>query len=129
MKKDFGAWHRIKEWVDGKPDRLLFGEREVWWCWLGANVGSEQDGGGEHFMRPVLVFKKFNNETFWALPITTQVKQNIFHKLIDLRDGISRSVNLSQLKLLDAKRLGKKISIIEEPQYIAIQKAIMILIS
>ena len=39
-------------------------------CHLGANVGFEQDGIGEDFLRPVLILRKFNVYMFWALPLT-----------------------------------------------------------
>lgn len=80
-------------------------------------------------MRPLLVFKKFNSQTLWMLPVTTQVKQNRFHQPIDLHDKVSRSINLSQLKLIDAKRLREKIGTIRESEYVEIQKAIIALIT
>lgn len=127
MQKDFWSWHKIKEQIEAK-NRPVFKEREVWWSWAGANIGLEQDGKGEYFMRPLLVFKKFNKETLWTLPVTTKVKHNTFHQSIDLFDGVPRYVNLSQLKLVDAKRLRKKIGTIQEAEHIKIQKAIIGLI-
>lgn len=129
MRKDFGAWHKIKEWLNNRKNHPFFHEREVWWCFLGANVGVEQNGKGRSYMRPVLIFRKFNNESLWILPVTTQVKQSPFHLTIDLKDSVRRSVNLSQLRLIDAKRLVEKIGTIEESEYLEIQKAITILIS
>jgi len=61
MKKDFQKWHTKKEQVDAVGGRLFFHEREIWWCLLGVNIGSEQDGRGVNFTRSVLIFKKFNS--------------------------------------------------------------------
>jgi len=74
-QKDFQKWHKIKEGLDSDAARIFFHEREVWWCSIGINVGFEQDGRGERFARPILVFKKFNNEVFWAIPLSTKIKK------------------------------------------------------
>jgi hypothetical protein len=66
MKKDFWKWHSKKEEIDEKDTRIFFHEREIWFAHLGANVGFEQDGKGENFGRPVLIFRKFNPKCFAA---------------------------------------------------------------
>ena len=75
QKKDFKKWHEKKAAIHTEGQRVFFHEREVWWCSLGANIGFEQDGKGEKFARPVLVFKKFNKEVFRAIPLTLQTKK------------------------------------------------------
>src|SRR3990167_3366795 len=92
MKKDYAEWHSRKTEIEHLGEtRLFFHEREVWWCSIGHNVGFEQDGKGEKFARPVLVFKKFNKEVFWALPISTRIKKSKFYTPIniDYHSGIS----------------------------------------
>jgi mRNA-degrading endonuclease toxin of MazEF toxin-antitoxin module len=125
MQKEFFEWHLKKESIDNIPERLFFHEREVWWCSLGVNVGFEQDGKGPRFARPVLIFKKFNKEVFWALPLTTKVKENRFHMSIDLDDNLPRSVIVSQIRLIDARRLLHKMCTISENNYIDIKKAVI----
>ncbi len=115
--KNFNEWNSQKEKVDGLDQRVFFHERDIWWCRLGINVGFEQDGKGENFARPVLVLKKFNHETTWILPLTTKNKVGKFYCNIDLHDGIARSVNFSQLRLVDAKRFYQKIGSLEESQF------------
>ena len=129
MKKDFQRWHKKKTEVDAIPNRPFFHEREIWWAALGANVGFEQDGKGEKFARPVLVFKKFSKEVFWALPLTLQNKANKktahFYAFVDMGDKIRRFAILSQLRLVDARRLLKKIGFINRENYADIQKAVI----
>lgn len=112
MQKDFQKWHNKKSGIDRKERRVFFHEREIWFGHLGTNVGFEQDGKGENFGRPVVVFRKFNNEVFWGIPLTTRNKGGKFYVPIDLGDGIHRMAILSQLRLLDAKRLYQKIGVI-----------------
>ena len=59
----------------------LFHEREVWWCSLGANIGFEQDGGGEDFERPVVILKKFNLDACLIVPLTARPKKGIGYPL------------------------------------------------
>ena len=56
MKVSFDIWNEVKKLTHARDDiaEIFFYEREVWWCRLGANVGFEQDGKGEHFQRPIL---------------------------------------------------------------------------
>jgi mRNA interferase MazF len=71
MEKDFDHWNRIKKQVnDDAAARVFFHPREMWFAHLGINLGFEQDGCGTEFLRPVLVVRKFNNQVFWALPLT-----------------------------------------------------------
>ena len=125
MFKEFAKWHETKSLLHNKGSRLYFHEREVWWCSLGFNIGFEQDGKGRSFARPVLILKKFNQEIFWALPITSVIKSNKFYFSLILNDRKPRSVILSQLRLIDDKRLIDKVGTINKTNYLNIKKATM----
>ena len=75
MKKDYTKWHKIKTDINNAEKRVFFHEREIWFCYVGANVGFEQDGNKEEYLRPVLVVRKFNNEVFWGIPLTKSEKR------------------------------------------------------
>src|SRR3989344_4164318 len=129
MEKDFQKWHKAKKELDKNLSRLFFHEREVWWCSIGLNIGFEQDGRGKDFARPILIFKKFNNEVFWAIPLSTKIKKGKFYIQIDLGDGVLRVAIISQLRLVDAKRLIDKIATLPSNNYETIQKAVINLAS
>jgi len=76
--KNFKDWSNLKEHIHDQPDQTIpyFREGEIWWSRLGVNIGFEQDGKNEEFMRPVLILKKFNPFIFWALPLSTKCKNN-----------------------------------------------------
>lgn len=109
MQKDFRKWHDKKSEVDAVEKRPFFHEREIWCCALGINVGFEQDGGGEDFLRPIIIFKKFNNEIFWAIPLTHTQKNTKYYFQFTFGDNISSVAILSQIRLVDARRLSHKI--------------------
>lgn len=79
MQKDFKKWMGQKAEIHNNKTRPFFHEREIWFSSLGENIGFEQDGSGEKFMRPVLILRKFNNEVIWALPLTRTDKTGKYY--------------------------------------------------
>ena len=51
--KQFDSWNEKKKRTDGKSiaEDFFFHEREVWWCAVGVNVGTEVDGKNDDFER------------------------------------------------------------------------------
>ncbi len=122
MRKDFKKWHEKKAVVDAAINRPFFHEQEIWWCALGVNVGFEQDGGGTDFLRPVVVFRKFNNEIFWGIPLThTKKKTQYYFSFVVTGEGSSTAI-LSQLRLIDARRLSHKLGDITRKDFEALTK-------
>ena len=93
----------------------LFHEREIWWCMLGANVGFEIDGTGSGFARPVIIIKKFNLDTCIVVPLTGKIKKGKYYFPVGIIDDREGSAVLSQLRLIDRKRLTKKIQMMPKP--------------
>jgi mRNA-degrading endonuclease toxin of MazEF toxin-antitoxin module len=124
--KDFERWHFEKEKINQSDVRSLFNEREIWFCAIGANVGSEQDGKGDHFLRPVLVFKKFNDEIFWGIPLTHSPKRDKYY--FSLRENPHSTAILSQIRLLDAKRLQWRMGRVDVRTFTALQHTFIRLI-
>jgi len=128
MEKDYQIWTPIKKNLNNTDEpRLFFHEREVWYCHLGENVGFEQDGRGDEFFRPVVIIRKFNNEIFWGVPLTrTQKDLPFYFKFIletDTEVSVEKSAAvLSQIRLIDAKRLRRMIGYISEEDFILLKK-------
>lgn len=125
MRKDFWKWHTIKSVLHNDRPRPYFKEREVWFGHLGENVGYEQDGKGAEFLRPFIVIKKFNNDLFWGIPLTTQIKPgHPYYFTFTFRNGVLNSAILSQLRLLDAKRLKYKAGQLPTDTFMALKTQI-----
>ena len=122
-EKDFKKWHTKKEYLHKEKIRPFFHEREVWFCAFGINIGFEQDGSGAEFLRPVIIIKKFNNEVFWGLPLTKNQKNNkyYFQFCIEGQKESSTAI-LSQIRLVDAKRLQYKVGDASEDNFSKIKK-------
>ena len=72
---DFDKWNELKKIIEKKENFLKFRERDIWFIHLGKNIGSEQNGKGNEFLRPVLVLKKFSKRYFLGVPLSSQKKQ------------------------------------------------------
>lgn len=111
MEKDFDTWNVLKKNINNAPEtsqNRYFKEREVWWCSLGVNIGDEQDGKNELFERPVLIFRIFNKGLVWIIPLTSKRKAGIYYYSLG-HESYQYTLILSQLRLVSAKRLGRKI--------------------
>ena len=118
MKKDYTKWHKIKTDINNLETRAFFHEREIWFCYSGANVGFEQDGSGQEYLRPVLIIRKFNNDIFWGVPLTKldsdKSKDSRYYYSFSFIEGITSLAILSQIRLMDAKRLARQIGTMKE---------------
>jgi mRNA-degrading endonuclease toxin of MazEF toxin-antitoxin module len=129
MSKDFDGWNKQKKKVHERDEDVRFHEREIWWCSLGINVGSEQDGVSKSFQRPVLIIKNFNGQVLWVLPLTRTYKMaNRYYFFLEEGEKGNSVVVLSQLRLISSKRLIRKIRTLEEWQFKNIVRAIKALL-
>ncbi len=117
--KDFEAWHPTKKGLHSKEDHPFYNEREIWWCALGVNIGTEQDGTGENFDRPVLIIRGFNKSQFFGVALTGRKRENSkWHVYLgEIGDEGDGSVILSQVRTIDARRLVKKMATLDEPTF------------
>ncbi|OGI77141.1 hypothetical protein A3B85_01705 [Candidatus Nomurabacteria bacterium RIFCSPHIGHO2_02_FULL_37_13] len=121
--KDFTNWHKIKRKIEQKENRIYFQIRDIFFCSIGENVGFEQDGRGEEFLRPIIVVKKFNNEVFLGTPLTHTNKKGKYYFAFDLNKGKSVAI-ISQIRLFDAKRMKYKIGMINKPDFVVLKEKI-----
>jgi mRNA-degrading endonuclease toxin of MazEF toxin-antitoxin module len=103
--KDFDYWNSLKKNLDSKHRNIKFKEGQIWWCSIGLNIGSEQNGGGKNFERPVIILKKFFSKTLLILPITSKSKFGNYYFSLDSQN----TVILCQPRLIDSNRLSREI--------------------
>lgn len=121
--KDFDNWNNQKKIINGLSDKF-YHERDIWWCVLGINIGSEQDGTGIGYQRPVLIIKSFGQHTCLIAPLTTSNKQHPYRFPIGTVARKKSAVILSQLRLIDTKRLVNKIVRLDKYLFEQIRKAV-----
>src|SRR6185369_4104731 len=82
--KRFDDWNHKKKQLESRilDESFFFLNREVWWTATGVNIGKEMDGKNDNFERPVLILKKFDEDNFLGLPISTHIgDDNLYHTL------------------------------------------------
>lgn len=111
-------WHRIKNNLIENSRQIYFHEREIWWCSLGKNVGFEQNGKGREFTRPIVVLHRLSLDTCLAIPLTTSKnRKNLFSLGKVVETNQESFAMLEQIRLIDAKRFGKKICVLDSQSF------------
>ena len=125
--KDFDSWNSKKKIVDSDvTPRRFYKEREIWWCTLGVNIGTEQNGTGEEsqFARPVLIVKSFGKKICLVVPITSSPKVHKYRLAIGHIEDKQASVILSQIRVVDIKRLTDRIKVLDKTNFRKVKEAI-----
>ena len=122
--KVFDDWNEVKKKTNSKKVFRSFKERDIFYMHMGENIGFEQNGKGSRFVRPVIVFKKFSNDMFLGIPISSQLKEGSYFYRFDFmkkgKSGQKTSQNIAilvQVRLFSTKRLLNKIGVIEVRDY------------
>ena len=123
MEKNYKDWHKKKTKINEIIKTPFFHEREIWFCYIGHNIGFEQDGD-EDFLRPIVIFRKFDNDIFCAIPLTKSKnikpkskKVQKYYFNFSFLKGVENSAILSQIKLIDVKRLSHHVGSISEDDF------------
>jgi mRNA interferase MazF len=124
MSKDFDIWNNQKKNIHYYKQRKNYHAGDIWWMYTGVNIGFEQDGKNENFERPCLVIKGFNKEVCLIVPLSTVYKDNKFYVFVGEFEKQKNYAILSQIKLIDTKRLMNKIGSITRVELMVIKNAI-----
>ena len=108
----FHLWSDKKQLIDKKISLISFEENQIVYINMGKNIGFEQDGKGKDFLRPVLIYKKFNNHQFLGFALTSKKKEGKFYAPLH-HSGKTSYVILSQLRTYSAKRLVNKKAVVK----------------
>ncbi len=128
MSKNFSGWIKIKEKLDqGSHQPPYFKEREIWWCSVGENVGSEMNGKNEFFRRPILVIRKLDRYSFLGIPLTSKIKKGTWYVTIT-HGGNKNTVVVSQMRHFDYRRLDKRMGTLDEADFENVVLALVLFI-
>lgn len=115
--KNFDKWNEVKKRTEQKEETAIFKEREIYWANIGENIGYEQNGKGEDFMRPLLIFRKYSNKLFCGIPLSTTIRDGSFFFNFKFSRDKESSALLVQAKTFDGKRLDRKIGMIDKDNF------------
>jgi len=119
---DFDRWNELKKHTNEEEARL-YTVREIWWCQLGLNIGSELNGKGTNFLRPAIILRGFGSDACLVAPLTTSAREHPLRLDVGIIDSSPARVNLSQMRVVDTRRLVEKIGFLEQDIFTTIRKA------
>jgi len=120
--KRFLEWIGVKEKIHFKNIKPpYFKEGEIWWVYIGENVGVEINGKGSKFARPVLVYKKLSQHAFLAIPLTTQKKTGSWYVSFT-HNKVKQVAILAQIRILSTSRLDNYIGQLGDADFVKIKK-------
>ena len=122
--KNFDEWNKKKKKIHTKNVKLYYHAREIWWCYLGLNVGCEQDGSEEKFLRPVIIIRPFGYSSCLIIPLTKSNKKHPLRIPVGKVEEKEATAILSQMKVIDTKRLLEKIGVLNKDNFLTLRKAV-----
>ena len=105
---DFDSWNELKKHLHQKDAIIGIKERNIAFVHMGKNIGSEENGKDEEYLRPVVVLKVFNRHSFLGVAMTSQTKEGRFYfPFVFTHKGreYQSTAILSQIKYYDTKRV------------------------
>lgn len=122
---DLDSWNENKKELNNLNKKVLFKEGEVWWCSFGLNIGNETYGKGDYFRRPAIVFRKLSSEDCIVIPLSTKGKIGSWYFSFKL-EGVLQTAMLHQKRMVSTKRFGRRFSVIPEPDFEELRKAVKV---
>ena len=114
-KNSYDKWNELKQEIDIKKP-MLFRERDILFISMGQNIGYEQYGKGEDFLRPVVVLKKFSKNLFLGIPLSSQLKDGYFFHKVTFKERENTAL-LLQSKTFDSKRIKYKLATLSQNEF------------
>jgi mRNA-degrading endonuclease toxin of MazEF toxin-antitoxin module len=120
--KDFDSWNEIKKKTENE-ERRFYKVREIWWCRFGLNIGTEQNGKDKWFTRPCVILIGFGPDSCLVVPTTTSTREHRVRISIGKIEGKDAKANLSQIRIIDTRRLEKKIGFLDKDLFLILKKS------
>ena len=120
--KNFKDWNKVKIFTEEKT-RPEYSEGDIWFSNLGENIGSEECGKGNDFLRPVLVVRKFNKDYALVVPLSITNKTGKYYFSFEFK-GKSSNALLPQVRDMDSKRFRYRLGKIAPSSFLLIKEKI-----
>ena len=127
MEDNFNKWNEVKKSIQSDEKIRLFKKRDIFFIKMGQNIGFEQNGKGEEFIRPIVVLKKITNQMFIGVPLSSQIKEGSwFYKFeFNSKGKISKNIAIiPQVRMFSSKRLLNKIGVIRNENFNELKESI-----
>lgn len=122
MGKRYDDWNEVKKHTENAENYLQFKSREIYNAKIGENIGFEQNGKGDEFVRPVLILKRLTKDMFFGIPLSTIHRDGSFFYNFEFIEGVQSTALLVQARLFSPKRLLNKIGMINKEDFLNLRK-------
>lgn len=123
--KDYYHWNEKKIKIDSCKSYGHPKVRDIWWCSVGLNIGTEIYGKGEDFARPVLVIHAEAGDSFIGIPLTSKIRNGKYCRVVHVNEGKLSTALIYQMRNFDKRRLKRKIGRISEEEYKGVVSCIL----
>ena len=111
--KKLTAWNSVKQALHQQQRIVRIKEGEIWWCSIGENIGTEINGKGNRFSRPILIYRKLGSFQFLGIPLTSQEKNGSWY--VNFRfQGKEQYASLNQIRTESIYRLQERMGIADK---------------
>ena len=120
MNSKYNNWNEIKKSVENENLFVGFKDRDIFYMKMGKNIGYEQNGKGDNFVRPIVIVKGFNKDIFFGIPLSTKIKEGRYYYKFQFQkkdELITNIALLSQMRLFSTKRLLNKIGMMSKEDF------------
>ena len=122
--KDFDRWNLVKKHINQTNLTTHIRAGEIRWTSFGVNIGSEIDGKGNSFTRPVLIIHVIGSHLALVVPMSTKLKSVPGYVPFIWKDTIT-SLCIHQVKIISQKRFLSRKGKISEIKLKAIKAEIV----
>lgn len=106
-------WNQLKYILHVQNSLPKVKENEVWWCSLGENVGTEINGKGELFSRPILIYRKLGLFQFLGISLSTQKHNGTWFVNFRFKNK-EQYASLNQIRVINISRLQERMGMIDK---------------
>ena len=111
----FDEWNSLKKKIEQR-EPIKFNERDILFISMGQNIGYEQYGKSEEFLRPVVVLKKYNKNLFLGIPLSSKIKEGYFFHQIHFKERTNTAL-LLQSRTFDSRRIKYRLATLSHKQF------------
>lgn len=122
--KNFDQWNNFKKELNDKEKSHKVRPGEIRWCSFGVNVGSEIDGKGNSFTRPVIIISIAGPDLALVVPCSTKLHNRAGYMQFHAKNK-QISACIHQMKIISTKRIYDRIEKISDPILLSIKSKIV----
>ncbi len=121
--KDFDNWNKVKKNIEKEKPKIHIRIGEIRWASIGVNIGSEIDGKGASFTRPVLILNVIGKNLALVIPMSTKIKDIAGYHTFQWKNK-DISLCIHQIKIISQKRIFTRYGHISDKRLAEVKKVV-----